>query len=189
MALQKLVWNDYIERMVMRKGSSRSSPLGETRAWLSYLAGQMRDHNQAVFYLEHLQPDWLTASQRRAYAWFAVRLPAIVIGILVTLFVMTSAGSELSSVLFSGFLGGLLGGLCRGRMLKQEKKQEHRHVWGKRLVRRLTLSACIGLIGGLISGFSHFPYYTLEYFLPSLVGFGLISLLLQYLLPPFRSDT
>src|SRR5262249_41186481 len=70
-ALLQQVWEDYVERMVMRKGDSKSYPLRETRAWLSYLARQMREHNQTIFYLEHLQPDWLTAFQQSTYRWLA----------------------------------------------------------------------------------------------------------------------
>ena len=39
----------------------------------------MREHNQTVFYLEQVQPDWLADRQRRVYEWLGVRLPAIII--------------------------------------------------------------------------------------------------------------
>jgi serine/threonine protein kinase len=197
--LQKLVWDDYIQRMVTRKGDSKRYPLEKTRAWLGYLARQMRDHNQTVFYLEHLQPDWLTTPQQRTYAWLAVRLPAIVIGTLVSILVALfffgniQATAVPASLLF-GLLGGLLGGLWRGPMLEKESQGEHRYVWVKRLITRLAISACIGWIDGL-----GLELYLSSYPTPappnqwSTIAFsygvvkGLTVLLLQYLLTtPFH---
>ncbi len=191
--LQKLVWDDYVQRMVARKGKNERYPLSQTRAWLSYLAGQMRNHNQTVFYLEHLQPNWLSARQQQTYAWLAVRLPAIVIGILMSIVVQSffSFGTSLSSLLQYGILGGFLGGLWHGPMKDLGKRREHRKTWGKRLVKRLAVSACVGLIYGLTFGFDLSPYYTLydwqAHGLSYGVIMGLASFLLQYLLAaPFH---
>ncbi len=191
-ALQKLVWDDYTERMVMRKGSSHRYPLGETRAWLGWLARQMRDHNQAVFYLEHLQPDWLTARQQRTYAWLAVHLPAIIIGVLISIlvYVFFLGDTNPSSLLKNGVLGGLLGGLWHGSDAgAKEEGREHRHTWEERLLKRLTISACIGLIYGLGFGLDPSPFKRWQIDGPTYgIMIGLSSLLLQYLLTrPFHS--
>ncbi len=188
-ALLQQVWDDYVGRMVMRKGNSKRYPLRETREWLSFLAGQMRSHNQTVFYLEHLQSDWLETKQRPTYVWRAIRLPAIFIGALIsTLVYLFFFGSyklaSLSSCLQYGVLGGLLGGLWRRSMSEKGRREKHHHMWAK----RLAISACIGLFDGLTFGLflSSFPNYTLDqlqaYALSYGVVMGLLSLLLQYLL-------
>src|SRR5260370_39102757 len=106
---QHAVFATYIERMVERKGNSLRYPLERTKTWLGWLARQMHIHDQTVFYLEHLQPDWLTPTQRRSYAWLAVPLPTIMIGVLVSLFVMLLLGPIDQIWLFqSGVIGGVL---------------------------------------------------------------------------------
>ena len=64
--LQHKVVQDYVQRMVTQKGNNELYPLDRTCVWLSWLARQMRNHNQTVFYLEHLQPDWLSAERFQA---------------------------------------------------------------------------------------------------------------------------
>jgi hypothetical protein len=114
--LLKQVWDDYVQRMVTRKGNSKRYPPERTRAWLSYLAQQMRKHNQTVFYLEHLQPDWLKAKQQCTYAKLGIRLPAIMIGVLVSILVQWFflGNTGLLPLLLYGVMGGLLGGLWPG---------------------------------------------------------------------------
>jgi serine/threonine protein kinase len=221
------VWDDYVRRMVTRKGKSKRYPLSQTRAWLSCLARQMREHNQTVFYLEHLQPDWLSVGQRRTYTKLGIRLPAIVIGALISILVFSFFVGliDWSSLLRYGIVGGLLGGLWRGlaedlgsytnpcshgqspkreyrsrirtarvRLLPLGQAQrlhagwyqgEHHHVWSI----RLAISACIGLICGLIFGFSYpspSAGYTLGQRQIDSLGYGVViglgCLLLQYLL-------
>jgi serine/threonine protein kinase len=192
--LLQQVWEDYVQRMVARKGRRKRYPLTQTQAWLSWLARQMREHNQTVFYLEHLQPDWLSASQRRAYAWRAVRLPAIFIGVLMSILVnlFFFGGTDLSDpaiCLHYAVNGGLLGGLWHGPASEKESQE---HVWGK----RFAVSACNALIQGLGGGI-HLIYYshsTLSQLLTDALSFGVVmglsSLLLQYLLArPFRPET
>jgi NACHT domain/TIR domain len=181
--LLQQVWDDYVQRMAERKGDSKRYPLKQTRQWLGWLARQMRKHNQTVFYLEHLQPDWLASGQRQAYAWLAVRLPAIVIGVLTNILVqfffqVPTPGNDipLSSLLQYGILGGLLGGLWHSSVPEKGSQGEHRHSRGKRLVGRLAISICVGLIYGLIFGYSFHGIFSYS------VGVGLGSLLLQYVL-------
>jgi DNA polymerase III delta prime subunit len=193
--LEQQVWTAYVERMVTRKDNARRYPLEQTRAWLGWLARQMRGHNQMVFYLEHLQPDSLSTHQQRIYAWQAIRLPAIVIGILISILVqlfLSGGDNGLPSLLHYGFVGGLLGGLWHGPMSEKGNQGEH-HTWRKGLLIRLAISACIGLIYGLSFGFPLCPCTLREwqiYGLPHGVMIGLSSLLLQYLLTAsFRSGT
>jgi hypothetical protein len=182
--LLQQVWDDYVERMVMRKGNPKRYPLAQTRARLSYLAGQMRDHNQTVFYLEHLQPDWLEASQQRIYTRLAVRLPALVIGVLISILVSMffTGKTSLPSLLQYGVLGGLLGGIVR--FPTDGGGRKHHRLSRKHLVKRLAVSICIGLIFGLSLRFSFDPFYTFDRWLIDGLSSGVIMaggcLLLQY---------
>jgi serine/threonine protein kinase len=191
-ALLQRVWDDYAARMVMRKGNSKRYPLSKTQAWLSWLARQMRDHNQAVFYLEHLQPDWLGARQQLTYAGFAIRLPAIVIGFLVSslIFLLILGNiANLPVLLQYGVLGGLLGGLWHGPMEELWRRQGQHHMWGKRLIKRLAISTCIGFLYVLSFGFSP-PPSSNQWQTSAFSYGGLSSLLLQYLLTqPFHPRT
>ncbi len=82
--LQRQVWTDYMQRMVERKGNAERYPLEWTRAWLHWLASLMRVHNQTVFYIEHLQPNWLPAAHHRLYTWLANWMPGIILGMLAS---------------------------------------------------------------------------------------------------------
>jgi hypothetical protein len=57
----------YVERMARYRDGEKIHPLTQTQHWLSSLARQMSAHNQTIFFLERLQPDWLPRSQRRRY--------------------------------------------------------------------------------------------------------------------------
>lgn len=112
---QRQIFANYVERMVQRKGMlTRSSPQDLVR-WLRWLARQMREHDQTIFYLEHLQPDWLPLRLYHRYAWIAVRLPGILLGICagiaIFLFVHPGTSLQLPDPIEYATIGGLLGGL------------------------------------------------------------------------------
>lgn len=71
--LRQQLWADYIRRMIDQKGDAKRYPFNTTCIWLAWLARQMRAQNQTIFFLEHLQPDWLPAKRRGFYQW-SVRL-------------------------------------------------------------------------------------------------------------------
>src|SRR6266566_2537829 len=102
--LREQIWADYVQRMVSRKGDVKRYPLQTTITWLSFLAREMRKHDQTILSLEQLQPDWLPKGRRTFYQW-SVRL---VIGLLGGLSVGLSIG------LLFGLLFGLVGGLFFG---------------------------------------------------------------------------
>jgi DNA polymerase III delta prime subunit len=188
--LLQQVWNDYIRRMVARKGNSKRYPLRQTQVWLSWLARKMREHNQTIFYMEHLQPTWLSPGQQHIYDWLAIRLPVIFVGVLITLLTGSLIGGTDSWLLLQyGVLGGFLGGLWHSPLEDLEGQGKRHHVWIKRLIKRLVISACIGLVSGLSFGPSY-DYYWQAYDLSYGIVIGLGSLLLQYLLTiPFHAGT
>jgi NACHT domain len=157
--LQQQVWTNYIERMVASKGDVEQYPLGRTCSWLGWLARQMRDHNQTVFYLEYLQPDWLTGRQQQSYARQAMRLPALLSGILVSLLITLLLFNFINpaSLLQYAVMGGLLGWLFSRPVLARERhplqgRGPHHRGRARLLARYLLLSVIIGLIVGLSFG-------------------------------------
>jgi len=54
------LFDRYIARMFSRKVGEHPYNDLETKQWLSWLARKMQQHNQEVFMIEGLQPDWLS---------------------------------------------------------------------------------------------------------------------------------
>ncbi|HEX6484705.1 MAG TPA: helix-turn-helix domain-containing protein [Ktedonobacteraceae bacterium] len=175
---QRRVFEHYIERMLRHRGSMMHHTREQTTHWLAWLAWQMQKHNQTVFYIEHLQPDWLTGEQmHRTYDRWALRFPAILMGMLVsvaiTLLLAPAAAPSLSALAISlapiMVLGGFIGWLLdTGSTIQQphENIRKTRNLSWSRLVKRLrvgiliwlifglTVGLTFGLISGLISGLS-----------------------------------
>lgn len=108
--LEQQVWASYIRRMVEQKGDPGRYVLSYMCTHLQWLARQMRTHNQVVFYLEYLQPDWLTTFLLFFYRIIAVYLPAALIGMLVSLLLVAATYFSLSPFHIGMLLdGGLLG--------------------------------------------------------------------------------
>jgi DNA polymerase III delta prime subunit len=133
--LLQQVWDDYIQRMVERKGNSERYPLAQTIHWLSWLAGEMREHNQTEFWLERLQPEWLSKNPRRFYRWSIGIFFGVFVGVPMgrvfdTLYVLSLnyiQHTKTNSVPFGctlmlGVIFGLIAG--SGRILPVEE-----HVW------------------------------------------------------------
>jgi GTPase SAR1 family protein len=80
--LRQQIWTDYVQRMIERKGDARHYPLHVTRAWLRWLAREMRERNQTIFSLEQLQSDWLPKRRRTIYQWSVVLLFGLVFGLV-----------------------------------------------------------------------------------------------------------
>jgi serine/threonine protein kinase len=191
--LLQQVWDDYIQRMTERRGNSKHYPLEQTRSRLGWLARQMRTHNQTVFYLEQMQPDWLDTRQRRIYEWLGVCLPATIIGALVSIligwFFLGISGNLLQETILGALLGGLLNPMIPSNIARVAANTGHR--W--RTV--LTISVGVGLVMGLSKAID-----------PSLNGdttlngrmlagciyfvmFSASSFLLQFLIPAFSRRT
>ncbi len=190
--LRMQIWQEYVRRMVEQNGNALAFPLEQTRSWLHWLASQMRQHDQPIFFLEHLQPDWLTERQRRAYDWLGVRLPAMIIGALISVlfgwFFIGSAGWSnfpWVSLLWEVTLGGMLGDLfCKlipsAPTASVKKRRQRWETMGY-------VSIGIGLVIGLSSELS--SYTTLNDWLGdasfNCLLFLFSTFLLQYVLVTF----
>src|SRR6266545_382356 len=97
------LFDAYITAMFGRRTTEASYTRQQTTQCLSWLAGQMVAHNQTLFYIEQMQPDWLPYRQQRAYT-FRVRL-------------LSGLGVGMGVALVGGLLGGLLGGPVFGPLV------------------------------------------------------------------------
>lgn len=123
---QQQIFARYLQRMLHLSAKPRNTTPEQLHHALSWLAHQMQQRSQSVFYLEQLQPHWLTTRlSMRLYDWLGIRLPGVVIGALIAILV---------GILFSGIytagspgflrasaiapLYGLVGG-CMGALLSK----------------------------------------------------------------------
>ncbi len=181
---QRIIFASYIERMIERRRNRISFPLQRIIPWLIWLARQMQQHSQTVFYLEQIQPDWLSGTRMLGvYDWLAIRLPDMLMGILLSLiisvFIWTTLGTVtlyLATLITYILLGGLLGGLLSEGSTPQRPAMSSGKAGsalGPRLLQWLLIGALIGLGEGLSS---------LSYGLRNGLSIGLCSILLQFLL-------
>ena len=113
------LFGTYVQRMLARRrsGAAAGYPEEETRRRLAWLAQALTRQAQTVFYLENLQPEWLTgAAQRRRYARLD-RLGAGLLGALLTgvpLGTLFGAPAGPSGAVLGALAGGLAGGALSG---------------------------------------------------------------------------
>ena len=193
---QRQIFERYVERMLGHRGAEASYTPEQTTHWLAWLARQMKQHNQTVFYLEQLQPDWLSGHRMlRMYDWVAVRLPGILMGVLFSLAIyMFILGSDIPPLhyifgsvfrfpLFPLFiLFGLLGGLLseRGTIHRPAVRGgKTRGALWSRLLQWLLIGSFIGLGSGLSAGLSFGPSAGLSFGLSFGLSTGLCSILIR----------
>lgn len=56
---QRHLFATYVARMFTRRGKGTRYTPKQTKQWLGWLASKLIDHNQAIFFLELMQPAWL----------------------------------------------------------------------------------------------------------------------------------
>ncbi len=148
------VFAHYVERMVERRGEKVKYQPEQMQNWLAWLARQMKRQSQTVFYLERLQPDSLPdARMLRAYHRWAILLPGVFIGVLVTLAITSWFGLPGDfNFMVNAFLGGLLGGLLSGGSAAQRRETHGRkkgHLSWQPFLQQLVISLLMGLGIGL----------------------------------------
>ena len=170
--LQQQIWTDYIRYMVERKGHSERYPLEYTRKRLSWLAWQMRKNNLTNFYLERLQPNWLTQGQEIAYQVTTGLVTLLSVG-TVTWIVTSLVVGQGQGILFGWFFGLFFSIITRR---EAKIKPAEKLVWSRENLRfGLTLGG-IGLSLGLDFGIITPKLFKIE---PAIglragLGFGLI---------------
>jgi hypothetical protein len=157
-ARQEQLLASYVQHMLKRRRAETRYTPEQTTHWLSHLASQMKRQNQTLFYLEQMQPDWLSSSRAlRVYKRLAVRLPGVLIGMIVSfsisVFIPFSSGGSGENGIINILLGGLLGGfLSEGRTPKQPTAHggKARSAHGSRLFQWLLIGALI-ILGSRLS--------------------------------------
>jgi transcriptional regulator with XRE-family HTH domain/DNA polymerase III delta prime subunit len=76
------IFRTYVQRMLARRGVT-SYGADQTTCWLTFLAQQMQQHNQTVFYLERLQPNWLP--DPRTVRRYRLAVHRFVFGLIIVL--------------------------------------------------------------------------------------------------------
>jgi hypothetical protein len=127
------------------------------RHWLSWLAQAMVRHEQTVFYLERMQPDWLPQQK----GWWQQISSTSVFGLLFGLvFLVFMPVGGLSIGLLFGLFFGLFGWVLVVQMENSIQPVETLHWSWKEahnglvdvLANGLQLGLSIGLFGGLLGG-------------------------------------
>ena len=57
----------YVQRAYQRRNAEKTFTLDDIRNWFGRLASEMQDRSQAIFFVEDLQPDWLTSNFQRLF--------------------------------------------------------------------------------------------------------------------------
>jgi len=135
---QRYIFASYLRRMLYEhKPFHYSTPI-QLQRWLVWLAQQLQRFNQSLFFLEHLQADWLvTGWSRKLYAWLGIYLPGAIIGSIVSIIACDLAwGNGVDNPyfidLFPLVVGALIGGLLATKQISpfteqtiQKEQKEH----------------------------------------------------------------
>jgi DNA polymerase III delta prime subunit len=128
---RRTVFTTYVQRMFRRRGAVASYRQEQTMHWLTWLAKQMEQHNQTEFYIEQMQPDWLSDVLRRnIYQLFAMFLPGILIGGIVgALFIVWWFGFSTFDIYMSVLILGLAGYLIARRSMALPSEERGQLTW------------------------------------------------------------
>jgi hypothetical protein len=178
--IEKMFGPKYIEKMFGRRNTMKYFKEQQVIDWLAWLAKRLQMGDQTSFYLEQLQPNWLEGRWRQSvYMWLGVRLPGIIIGGLVMIFVTCFTDENVGwQLVINALSGGLIGGLISA---KQHPPKEKRQMWRFSVLRKAIL---LGLGIGLGTGLAA---WWIEGFPPAIawqdgIIFGIWGLLLMLLL-------
>jgi len=181
-SLRREVFTAYVQRMLTRGSVNTPYTLEQSKHWLTWMAQQMRQHGQTVFYIEQIQPDWLPEGRsRRIYQYLTLVLPGILIGGLVGF--LASAISFRWSFITQIYVivGMLIGGLiCAGKIStipaeqKVSPRTSHRDRYFsiRYLNDRLILGLGLGIFAGVVVGLN----FGLGYGLAICLGSVLITI-------------
>jgi eukaryotic-like serine/threonine-protein kinase len=184
---RRQIFVDYVERMLRRRGRIIHYSSEQTEYWLIWLAKQMKQRNQTVFYIEGLQIDWLEKSRPveistsvafgllsfpvaltvygLEYTIYGLRF-AIVNGILAALLATIIAFFFVWSIETGFRVGNLFPGVKRKRPVhtaaeKSEKRTKLAAFFSPLFWERASFALFSGLILGLLIEFLVGPLYAL----------------------------
>jgi len=100
----KRLFDTYIERMFERPRSKNANfKKQDVLHWLSWLARKMVKHNQIPYFLENMQPNWLSQKNQGFYRVNIGLIPVVIIGLIIGL--------------ISGLIYGLIVGIIVGLII------------------------------------------------------------------------
>jgi len=155
------IFENYIQSRLQRSSPASHYTPQQTIHWLTWLAQEMKRHNQTVFYLEGVQLDWLPQGWLHpVYYTLVCSIVGLIFGLLFGLIAWLILG--LAAGPATGLVGALISGLGARLLFKQERllfKQEIQPAeilawsWRGALRRRnLTITLSVGLGTGLAAG-------------------------------------
>jgi len=68
------LFDAYLKRMFARRNLSHLYPQDKALQWLVWLAQRLVSHSQTLFFIERMQPTWLSQGQQRQYYYLGVKL-------------------------------------------------------------------------------------------------------------------
>jgi DNA polymerase III delta prime subunit len=154
--VQQQLFAMYVQRMLARRGRDPRFPEQQTIRWLSWLAQQMARHSQSTFFIEQMQPSWLSGHWVRWIHRIIVGLIVILLWALAGLFLGLSfegfgGSGALPVILIIGLIAGSIVGFSS--LFRTEIKLAERVTWSRK-------KALIGLGGGLGIGLLVFQLLT-----------------------------
>ncbi len=199
----------YVERMLARGSDKMHYTPQTTKHRLAWLARQLQEHNQNIFYLERIQPDYAEKKLTRQ------QYPLVVVGLLFGLLVLFGLGpiwadgvivhslrqnnmstsmliGVISQALLFALVNGLVLGLVNAVLYKRHAENVFgppaRQKWrrrGQRIGRGIVNGVLIGLFAGVpfnyITGYIP-PFVNRPLLVPLSVMIAVIGALLLFLL-------
>jgi len=140
----------YVERMFARRGMEVRYSRAWVEHWLACLARGMMRQGQTVFFIEHLQPEWLPTRRMQSLYVVTDRLGlGLILGLVSGLVSWLSLGLREGLLLgmFSTLLGALFGG---GPQTRSDSQQAV--VWSvsSTILKQLIKGLGLGLVSGLL---------------------------------------
>jgi hypothetical protein len=143
------LWEDYVDcAFDKRRDGTRYEP-GQAEGWLSWLARTMKARRQDQFWIERMQPDWLSTEGQRWYTICCWIITALVFGLPAGLGLgfAFAEGRGLSQGLAAGLTFSLISGLIVGIAYFGIARK-----WARALVMALALGLAVGLSVELVFG-------------------------------------
>ena len=144
-AQRQQLFNAYVKRLLEYRNTTIPYTHEQIVHWLTWLAQQLIDSSPTTFYIERMQPDWLSKDQLRQYRITTALMVALIAGLVGAFLAILI---PLSVSLITGLLYGngerILFDLVNGRL-----------DWlASGLIGGLVFGLTIGLVAGLIGGLS-----------------------------------
>ncbi len=159
---KKQLFTAYVDAMFKRRGKALLYPRQQTIQWLAWLASAMTRHNQTVFYLEWMQPNWLSSKWQQMIVKLGVIVLSWLSGALFMMFypLLYDLHSDLDLKLAEDLIFGLNYGLVFGlfglgnvlwtRNLGIHPVETVRWMWSATKKHWISRMLSFGLVGGLV---------------------------------------